>query len=326
MKTPLKTIVKTTTKIFQNKILNPIVEKSKPHEIKGFVERFVDFYFDKSQDATSMMVFFDLISLATSTLAQINLQEKRNEPNKEYLIQQQKSEFTASIVLTIIIPFIVVKFLGRQLSAGRVMTKSTHELVEKVIKPYLGYTPNDGYYIPPLKTLKEIFKETKNSFLTTLKKIAPQKYKNYIKIIPIDPNKDVPSLTLKNLLFEFDQKVAENLRDKGSQNIKDISYFTSPRVQGILEKKPLYKNSAIKHVNGEIEGIKILTLIALNIVAANIAMPILKNRRTNRIHKKELAAIGEDLNSKRRKDHYNNLKGIDDKQEKNIFEVFSNCC
>ena len=325
MKTPLKTVAKNTIKIFQNKILNPIVAKSKPHEIKGLVERFVDFYFDKSQDATSMLLFFDAISLLTSTMAQINVQKKRNDPNKEYLIEQQKSEFKASLPLTIIFPFIVVKFLGRQLSAGRVMTKSTRELVEKVIKPYLGYTPNDGYYIPPLKTIKEILHETKNSLLTKIRKIAPEKYKNYIKIIPIDPNKDVPGLTLKDLLFKFDQQVADELKQLKSQNFEDIKFFKSnPYVKEILDKKPLFKKSAVAHVNGEIEGIKILTLIALNVITANIIMPIIKNKITNNRHKKELAAMGEDLNSKRRKDHYNKLKGIDDKQEKNIFEAFSN--
>ena len=324
MKTPLKTITKNTIKIFQNKILNPVFEQGKPHNLKGLVEKFVDFYFDKSQDATSMMLFFDAISLLTSTMAQINVQKKRNDPNKEYLIEQQKSEFKASLPLTIIFPFFVVKFLGRQLSSGKVMTQSTNKLVEDVIKPYLGYGKNDGFYIAPLKTTKEVFQEGKNLFLTVLKKIAPQKYKNRIKIIPINPNKDVPGLTLKNLLFEFDQKVADELRALNSQNIQDISYFRSPRVQEVLGKKALYKNSAVKHVNGEIEGIKILTLIALNVITANIIMPIIKNKITNKRHKKELEVIGEDLNSKRRKDRYNNLKVYNEKEEENIFEAFSN--
>lgn len=326
MKTPLKTITKNATKIFQNKILNPIVEKGKPHELKGFVERFVDFYFDKSQDAASMMVFFDAISLLTSTIAQINVQNKRNEANKEYLIEQQKSEFKASLPLTILLPFFVVKFLGRQLTSGRIMTKSTRELIEKVIKPYLGYTPNDGYYIPPLKTINEVLHETKNSLLKILKKIAPQKYKNHIKIIPIDPNKDVPCLTLKDLLFKFDQQVADDLRQLKSQNFDDIKFFKkNPYVQEVLNKKPLFKKSAVAHVNGEIEGIKILTLIALNVITANVIMPIIKNKITNNRHKKELAAIGENLNSKRRKDRYTNLKGFTNiEEEKNIFETFSN--
>ena len=327
MKTPLKEIGKKTLKIFQNKILNPIVEKGKPHELKGFIESFVNIYYKMTQDAAFTLIFLDAISLYTSKKAQIDVLKKKNEQNKEYLIEQQQSEFTASLILTVLLPALVMIPLGRLLSSGKIMTASSRDIIEKVVKPYLGYTPNDGYYIQPFKNVvKEGFQKTVNFFLTTLKKIVPKQYKNQIKIPNVNPNNDIPVLTLKNLLFEFDQKVANELKKINSQDIRDLKYFKeSSTVQEIFRKKPLLKNSAVAHINGEIEGIKILSLIGLNIVTSNIVMPIFKNMLTNHKHKKELALIGETLNSKRRKDHYSNLKGISfERKEKNIFEAFSN--
>ena len=332
MKTPDSKVLKKVLGFVQDKIICPIPRIFNKHALLGKVEKFVNYFYKKSKDPAKMMIFFDSLSLITSCVAQVKSLSKSDRENKDYLIKQEISEAIVSFPLTILIPFKFTAFLERQLGSGKIMTKSTRELLDKVIKPYLGVKGPDGFYVKRKVPFGEFVQVSKNNILKKTKEVTKnnkvlKKYTSKIKLEHINPNKDVPLATLFDLLCDFDQAVFDKLEAANKTNMYDLPFFKSPEVMDTLRKtNGLYKNSAVAHVKGEIDGIKILSIILLNIIAGNVIMPIFKNKFSNRMQQKELAARGETKESILRKKRYGNLKTIsnDYGDENNVFSVFSN--
>ena len=212
MKTPFMKYAKKAFEFIQDKIICPIPRKLSRDAILGKIEDFAEFFYQKSKDPATMMIVFDLISLGTSTLAQINGLKKSDRENKDYLIQQEMSEAIASLPLTIGLPYFFTKWISRQLESGKVMTKSTRAILDNVIKPYCGVQGKEAFYVAPKLKTKQWLEIEINSILKKLKKtkILPKGLRNRIQVKNINPNTNVPLATLFDLLYDLTNKYLMN--------------------------------------------------------------------------------------------------------------------
>lgn len=264
--------------------------------------RVSNFVYDHSNDMPVVMLVFNSISILSSHFAQIHGLKNSNRENKDYLIEQEKSELKLDLLLTIIPPFMINRFLTKKLDSGLWTSKSTREKLVNEVVQKVKINNNDLYNTDHIVPIKDTIIKKKDELLRLIKSDnrIPLKLRLKIRVKPLEPESPSKKLTMNEILTEFD-----NLNKN-----KSAGY---------------YNGKAYDDIMGQRNGILLIAGITYTILASNIIMPILKNKLTNKRYKKELEALGETPESMKRKKRYKNLQSPTEiLNNENVFNVFSN--
>lgn len=272
-----------------------------------------NFVYNHSNEMPIVMLAFNSISILSSHFAQIHGLSKSNRENKDYLIEQEKSELKLNLLLTIIPPFILNRFLTKKLDSGKWTSKLTKEKVLKLIVSQNAKTEKVEekvseqilYNADHVAPIKEIVKDAKDNFLRNLKS-----------------NKTKIKLPVK-IRMKIRAKALDEPKPPKVFKMKEFAIKADNNYNGQL--KEFYNGRAYDEIIGQRNGILLMAGIAYTVIASNIIMPILKNKLTNKRYKQELEALGETQESIKRKKRYNSLKSPTEiSNTENIFNIFSN--
>lgn len=303
----IKDIVFFPKAAFEVHILSPINRfRKKFLTVKGAQSRIgnpiANFVYGKSNEMPVVMLVFNAISILSSHFAQIHGLKNSDRENKDYLIEQEKSELGLDLALTIIPPFMLNRFLTKKLDSGVLTSKSARAKLCNEIAPTLGAWRTDLYNTDHIIPIKDSIKNSKDSMLRSLKSNPkiPFNLRKKIRVKPLDVNERLPAVTMEKVTLDFDR-------------------IHKGKYEGF------YNGRAYDEIIGQRNGVLIIAGICYTILASNIIMPILKNKLTSKRYKKELEASGETPDSIKRKKRYNKLADISKFQNnESVFSIFSN--
>lgn len=250
-----------------------------------------NFIYSCSKETAVIMLFFNAVSILSGHIAQIGGLKRSKRENKDYLIKQEKTELGLDLVLTIIPPFLLNKFLTKKFAGGQITTKKTQENLIKIATS-VGVSKDELYctdsIVPIKETVASLGKKLTDPICKTQKKL-PKTVEVLVKkvnstcngILP-DKVTRLPGLDTEDICFKA----------AASKNIPSSV------------KKGWYKQDPVRDVVGQNNGLLIMAAIAYTIVASNIIMPILKNKLTNKFYAKELEKKGETKESIKRKKRF----------------------
>ena len=316
MKSPRQMLQKTLTPMYQ--FYKKYISKD---AIRTYTTAFSNFVYDHSKDVATMMLAGYAASTISSHLAQINGLKKSKRENKDFLIKQEETELKLDLLLTILPPFLIKNAIDKQLTAGKVTTKKSRELLTTTVASTVGITEKEIYFVHPKEPLKVVLDDKLHGILRFLKKrnLIPKKYIDKLKIKPKDLNKRVPMANLADMATDFDEIIL---------NMKKNALAKDPNARSLTAERltsTLYKGSAEKELCGQKEGFLIIPTVFYTILAANIIMPILKNKLANKRYREELAQIGETPESIKRKKRYNfNSTEFQQTTNNAVFSNFTN--
>lgn len=240
-----------------------------------------DFIYEHSQDPSFMMIFFNSVAIISSHLSQMHGLKKSNRENKDFLATQEKKELGLDMLLSVIPPFVLNRFLSKKLASGAWSTESAMDKMMNEVSMVTGAAPSDlfdtSHIVPVKEQIKNFYISCKN-FIAKNKHVPPS-IREKIKVVHIDKNKIVPVRKFESMLLDFDavkKGTATNMRN----------------------------GRALDDLGNSRNGMLIMVAVAYSILSTNILMPIFKNLLTNRTYRKELALKGETPESIRRKNRY----------------------
>lgn len=275
-----------------------------------FCNKAADVVFEYSKETALIMLLGDAISIFSSHTEQIKGLKKSDRENKDILIQQEKIERIIDLVLNIAPPFLLTRFLKKQLESGHVTTKDFENKLYRFIGPGVGAHREELKSIDYIRPVKETFR---NIIASTTEKISKnEKLKPEIQTFfakkAENVRKKIPDL--KN------QYIAKS-KEEITSFFDDMGDNVSPTIRSMLRN-----GSAYDEIQGMVNGLCIAGVIGYSILASNIIMPILKNKISKHKRDKKLAEMGETRESIKRKKRfsYTEIEPINNKSK--IFDTF----
>ena len=276
-----------------------------------FFNKAADVVFEYSKETAIIMLLGDAISIFSSHTEQINGLRRSDRENKDVLIQQEKIERVIDLVLNIVPPFMLTRFLKKQLESGHITTKKWENILHKIVGPGVGAHIEDE-----LKSIDYI-RPVKETIIGGISKVA-QKISENPKLKPETQqyiakkaqalSKKIPDL--KNMYIAKSKEEIASFYDDMGDNV-------SSTIRNVLRN-----GSAYDEIQGMVNGLCIAGVIGYSILASNIIMPILKNKISRYKTDKDLAAKGETRESVKRKKRfaYTQIEPVSKKSE--IFDSF----
>lgn len=263
---------------------------------------FANFVYSHGKDVATMMLFAFAASTISSHIAQRNGLKKSDRENKEFLMQQENTELGLDLALTIIPPFVLKNILNKKLCKGEILTHKTKDFMQNTLASVVGVNQKDLYYVHPKPPLKYRIERKIVDFQKFIRehKLLPKSMLKRMRIKNLPPYIPPSRATLEDMTTDFDILIKQY---KTNQILAGDDKPVHRTLDTITDK--LYKGSAYSDVCGEKEGLLIASTVLYTIVAANIIMPILKNKIANKRYREELALIGETPESIKRKRRFN---------------------
>ncbi|MBQ9245869.1 hypothetical protein IJ182_06350 [bacterium] len=291
--------MKTPLNILSEAVIAPLHNFRKAylntHYLRQGADKLSNFIYEHGKETDIMLLFFNALSIISSHIAQIKGLKKSDRENKDYLINQEKKELLLDSLLSVVPPFLLNKFLRKQLDGGKITTRSHYKKITEFAVNELGLSTDDLFNTEHIRPARE-------TIVNGIHRCA----NNIIKRFPNMPN------TLSNIISggrDLLQKSkhyigAGKVIPSSTEDIANALDYKFKDLPEVLGKNKFYNKNAHDDLSGMIEGLLILTSIAYVIVANNIVMPILKNKMANREYEKELAKKGETKESIKRKKRF----------------------
>ncbi|MBQ8886379.1 MAG: hypothetical protein IJY61_01590 [Candidatus Gastranaerophilales bacterium] len=289
---------------------NRINKKIQSINIFKFFNKAADVVFEYSKETALIMLLGDAISIFSSHTEQIKGLKKSDRENKDLLIDQERIERTIDLVLNIIPPFALTRFLKKQLESGQVTTRRWEHILQKIVGPGVGA------HIDELKSINYI-RPVKETIIGGTSKVI-QKISENPKLKP--EVQEFIANTAKNLI----QKIPDLKNMYITKSKEEIASFYDDMGDNVSStiRNMLRNGSAYDEIQGMVNGLCIAGVIGYSILASNVVMPILKNKISKYKTEKDLAKKGETRESIKRKKRfaYTQLEPVSKKSQ--VFDTF----